>query len=78
MSSAVEAELGTLYLNAKEAIYFWQILMEMEHHQPETPIQTGNTTVEGVINNKIQPNVAMDIHFHLLCHRKAQGQFKIY
>ena len=31
-----------------------QILTKMGHPQPRTPIQTDNTTAEGVINNKIQ------------------------
>jgi hypothetical protein len=62
MSSAAEAELGALYLNAKEAAYLCQILQEMGHPQPRTPIQTNNTTAEGVINNKIRPKCtkAMD------------------
>ena len=52
MSSAAEAELGALYLNAKEAIYICQILHEMGHPQPHTPIQTDNTMAEGVIKKK--------------------------
>ncbi len=55
MSSAGKAEIGALYLNAREAVYLRQILVEMGHPQPSTPIQTDNTTAEGVINNKIQP-----------------------
>ena len=63
MSSAAEAELGALYLNAKEAIYLWRILNEMGHTQPRTLIFMDNTTAEGVINNKIQPKStkAMDM-----------------
>jgi hypothetical protein len=53
--SAVEAELGAIYLNAKEAVYIRQILTKMSHPQPQTPIQANNSTAEGVINNKIQP-----------------------
>ena len=80
MSSAAEVELGALFLNATEAVYLHQILTEMGHQQPQTPIQTNNTTAEGVINNKIQPKCtkAMDMHFHWLCNQEAQGQFKIY
>ncbi len=55
MSLAAEAELGALYLNAREAVYLCQILTEMGHPQPRTPIQTDNSTADGVINNKIQP-----------------------
>ncbi len=80
ISSAAEAELGALFLNAKEAIYLRQILTEMSHQQPPTPIQTNNTMAEGVINNKIQPKCtkAMDMRFHWLHNQEAQGQFKIY
>jgi hypothetical protein len=68
MSSAAEAELGALYINAKEAIYLRRILHEMGHPQPCTPILTDNMTAEGVINNKIQPKrtKAMDMRFHWL------------
>ena len=78
MSSAAEAELGALYLNAKEAIYLRQILNEMGHTQTRTPICTDNTTAEGVINNKIQPKrtKAMDMRFHWLRDCDAQEQFK--
>jgi hypothetical protein len=52
MASAAKAELGALYLNAKEAVYLQQILIEMGHPQPQTPIQTDNMTAEGVTNKK--------------------------
>jgi hypothetical protein len=55
MSSAAEVEPGALYLNAKEAVCLCQILTEMGHQQPQTPIQTNKTLAEVVINNKIQP-----------------------
>jgi hypothetical protein len=80
MSLAAEAELGALCLNAKEAAYLRQILAEMGHPQPRTPIQTNNSTAEGVINHKIQPKQtkAMDMRVHWLRDRDAQGQFQIY
>jgi hypothetical protein len=80
MSSAAEVELGALFLNAKEVVYLRQILTKMGHLQPCTPIQTDNSTAEGVINNKIQPKQtkAMDMCFHWLRNQKAQGQFRIY
>ncbi len=53
MASAAEAELGALYLNAKEAVYLGQILIEMGHPQPKSPIQTDNMMAEGVTNKKI-------------------------
>jgi hypothetical protein len=80
MLSAAEAELGALFLNAKEGVYICQVLTEIGHPQPRTPTQTDNTTAEGDINSKIQPKrmKAMDMRFHWLCDREAQGQFRIY
>ena len=68
MSSAAEAELGALYINANEAVPMRQLLTEMGHKQPKTPIQTDNTTAYGVVNHNIQPRhiKAMDMRFHWL------------
>ena len=68
MSLVAKAELRALYLNAKEAVYLRQTLEELRHPQPKTPIQTNNTTAEGIINKKIQPKrtKAMDMRFHWL------------
>jgi len=80
MSSAAEAELGALYINAKEAIYIRTILEELGHTQPPTPIQTDNSTAEGIINSKVQPKrtKAMDMRFHWLRDRETQKQFRFY
>jgi hypothetical protein len=80
MSSAAEAELGGLYINAREAIPMRQLLEEMGHKQPPTPIQTDNSTAHGVVTNNIQPRrtKAMDMRFHWLRCRDSQGQFRYY
>jgi hypothetical protein len=77
MSSAAKAELGALYINARKAIPMHQLLKEMGHKQPKTPIQTNNSTAFGVVNNNIQPQhtKAMDMRFHWLRCRDSQGQF---
>ena len=74
MSSAAEAELGALYINAREAVYIRIILEAMGHKQNRTPIQTDNSTSEGVINNTIQPKrtKSMDMRFHWLRDRMSQ------
>ncbi len=78
MSLAAEAELGALYLNVKEAIYLQPMLHKMGHTQPHMPILTNNMTVEGVVNNKIQPKCtkATEMRFSWLRDREAQWQFK--
>jgi len=77
MSSAAEAELGALYINACEAVPQQTTLAEMGHKQPQTPMQTDNTTALGVMNNNIQPRhtKAMDMRLHWLRDREAQHQF---
>jgi hypothetical protein len=55
MSSAAKAELGALYVNPRNAIPQRQLLEEMGHPQPPTPMQMDNSTVLGVIPSNIQP-----------------------
>ena len=80
MSSAAEAELGALYINAREAVPMCQLLAEMGHIQPRTPIQTDNSTACGVVNSNIQPRQtkAMDMRFHWLRDHEVQSQFRFY
>ena len=80
MSSAAEAELGALYINCCEAIPARHLLEAMGHRQPPTPMQTDNSTVLGVVTNKIQPKrtKAMHMRFHWLCCRTNQRQFQTY
>ena len=80
MSSAAEAELGALYVNASQAVAIRQLLHEMGHKQPRTPIQTDNSTALGVVTNNIQPRrtKSMDMRFYWLRCRDAQGQFRYY
>ncbi len=74
MSSAAEAELGALFINAREAVYSRHILTQLGHPQPRTPIQTDNSTAEGVINLTIQPKQTklMDMRFEWLKDREAK------
>jgi hypothetical protein len=80
MSSAAEAELGALYINARGAVPCQSLLNEMGHTQPPTPIQTDNSTALGVVTNNILPRrtKAMDMQFWWLRDRDEQGQFRYY
>jgi hypothetical protein len=77
MSSAAEAELGALFINAKTAVSMRQTLEEMGHPQPRTPIQTDNSTAHTLLTNRILPKAlkAMDMQFNWLQCREAQGQY---
>ena len=81
MSSAAEAETGGLYINARKAVEERNILHEMGHKQPPTPVQTDNSTADGIVNNRVQPKrtKAMDMRFHWLRDRAVnQKQFRFY
>jgi hypothetical protein len=80
MSSAAEAELGALFINAKTAVSMRQTLEELGHPQPQTPIQTDNSTAHALLTNKILPKAlkAMDMRFHWLRCRDAQDQYRFY
>ena len=80
MSSAAEAELGALFINAKHAVPMRHTLEEMGHPQGRTPIQTDNSTANGVVNGKIQPKAtkAMDMRYYWLRDREAQNFFQFH
>eukprot|EP00804_Cyclotella_cryptica_P022238 CCRYP_017928-RA/>CCRYP_017928-RA protein AED:0.26 eAED:0.26 QI:0/0/0/1/1/1/3/0/814 len=81
MSSAAEAELGSLYMNARKGVEERNILEEMGHPQPATPVQVDNSTADGIVNSRVQPKrtKAMDMRFHWLRDRAInQNQFRFY
>ncbi len=77
MSSAAEAELGALFINAKTAVSMRTTLEELGHPQTRTPMQTDNSTAHALLTNKILPSVDMRFHWLRGC-RDAQGQFRYY
>ena len=79
VSSAAEAEIGALYLNGREGVNIRNILKEMGHPQPATPMQTDNTTAHGIIRGtcKQQRSKAIYMRFYWVRDRAQQGQFDI-
>ena len=80
MASAAEAELGGLYMNCQEAIPARNTLIELGHKQPPTPVRTDNKTAHGITMGTCKPQKtkAMDMRFHWLKDREAQGHFNFY
>jgi hypothetical protein len=80
MSSAAEAEIGAVFINAKEGAVLRPTLEELGHKQPPTPMETDNTTATGYSNGTIKKKrtKAMDMRFYWIKDRVKQGQFKIY
>jgi hypothetical protein len=47
MLSASEAEIGAVFINAKEGDVLRTTVEELRHKQPPTPMETDNTTDTG-------------------------------
>jgi hypothetical protein len=80
MSSAAEAEIRAVFINAKEGAVLRTTLEDRGHTQPPTPMETDNTTATGYSNGKIKQKrtKAMDMRFYWIKDRVKQGQFHIY
>jgi hypothetical protein len=80
ISSAAEAELGALFINAQTAVSMQCTLEELGHPQPRTPIQTNNSSAHALLTNKILPKAlkAMDMQFQWLCCCSTQDQYRFY
>ena len=80
MSSAAEAEIGSAFLAAKDALPLRVALVEMGHPQPPTPIQVDNTTAVGFDNSRIKMKAtkAIDMRFYWIRDRIADNQFFVY
>jgi hypothetical protein len=74
MSSAAEAKLGMLYINAREAVPCQTFLNKLGHTQTPTPIERDNSTTLGVVTNNILPRrtKAIDMRYWWLCDHDNQ------
>jgi hypothetical protein len=79
VASAAEAEIGALFLNAKEGVNIRNILSEMGHPHPVTPMQTDKTTAHGILLAICKQQCSKAIYKQFYCVRKRaqQGQFDI-
>ena len=75
MLSAAEAELGAMFIHAREAVPCKKTLQEMGHQQPRTHMQIDNSTAVGVANKTIKPRrtKAMDMRLHWLRSRSPKA-----
>eukprot|EP00804_Cyclotella_cryptica_P014206 CCRYP_005619-RB/>CCRYP_005619-RB protein AED:0.41 eAED:0.38 QI:0/0/0/1/0/0/4/0/300 len=67
-ASAAEAELGALFLNAKEAKIMRLTLQELGHPQPPTPVHCNNSTTVGIVTNTVkhQKSRSMEMRYFWL------------
>jgi hypothetical protein len=80
MSLAAEAEIGAVFINAKEGTVLRTTLERVGHPQPPTPLETDNTTATAYSNGTIKQKRtrAMDMRFYWVTDRFKQGQFHVY
>ena len=80
VSSAAEAEFGALFYNAKDGCMLRNILIDMGHPQPATPVQADNSCAVGLANNTVKQkrSKAIDMRFYWIRDRIKNGQFIIY
>jgi hypothetical protein len=66
LSSVTKAELAALFHNGKETYAIRNILAELGHPQPSTPIVTDNSTASGIANDTVRQrhSKAMDMRFY--------------
>ena len=79
MTSAAEVKIGATYANAQEAIPIRNMLIDMRHPQPPTPIQVDNITAVGFDNKTIKHKryKEIDMIFYWVQDRTDQKQFHI-
>jgi hypothetical protein len=75
---AAEAELGALFLNAKEAKIMHLTLEELGHPQPPTPIYIDNSTTVGIVNNTVKKTRSMEMRYFWLLDGENQRLFSFY
>ena len=69
VTSAAEAELAALFLNAKEGKIICLILEELGHHQPLTPMYFDNKTATGIANDTIKKQRSRSMEMRFFNHR---------
>ena len=80
MAFADEAEMAAIYIMDKNMIPLYNTLIEMGWPQPQTPIQTDNSTAVGFTNKTIvkKATKSADMKLWWLRDRESQEQFRYY
>ena len=79
VASAAEAELGALFMNAKEGKILRLILHELGHPQPPTPIHCDNKTAAGIANDTVKKHRSrsMEMRFFWITDQVKQSIFDV-
>ena len=73
-------KIDTLYLRAQEALVICQCLIELDHPQLPTPLNSDNVMVHRILTSTIKQKFskAIDIWFYWSKDCTTQGRFKIF
>ena len=77
---AAEVEIEGTHAKARESIPIYNILIDMVHPQPPTPIQVDNTMELGFTNGNIKQKMSKEINmcYYWVQDQTEQRQFYIY
>ena len=80
ITSAAEAEYGTIFVNAQKYVTIHTTLTEMGRKQGSTAIQVENYTAMGIATKEFCQNKsnAMDMRLYWINERIKQGQFRVF
>ena len=80
MTSAADAKIGALFANTRLAIPIRNLLAEIGHPQPPTPVQTDNTTALGFVTKNLNPKAtkSTDMNYWYMRDKQHQKQFRYY
>ena len=80
ITSAAEAEYGTIFVNAQTAVTIRTTLTKMGWKQGFTAIQVDNSTAVGFATNYFRQNKskAKDMSLYWINGRYEQGQFRVF
>jgi hypothetical protein len=76
---AAVAKLGALYHNCQKGSMYWEILKDMGHLQPKTPVHCNSATAIGIGNNPVkwQCSHLMEMCFFWVSDKCAQDMYKL-
>ena len=80
LASAMEAELGALFVKCHQGSVLKISLEEMGHHQPPTPVVTDSATNDGFVNdnNGQRKSRAIGMILYWVRRRVRQGHYLVY
>jgi hypothetical protein len=80
MASAAKAKVGALFVTAQEGTVLRTTLIELDHPQSPTPLQSDNSTATGIVNASIcqRQSKAIDMRFCWVRDHIKHGHFLVY